>query len=318
MKIQRWMPKAGLSGKMALLTAMVLFLGTVLLPVSAMGSEAGAEAGIDISEHAREGFAGVAGLLWDLSADTEREYTEPRDVIVGSPSDKGVQTDNEALLGGEGGIGYHVSIDCTDKSNVVIIGDSRIVAMSYDIGGVSYNATVGAHFLFNQVWVERQVPMVITYGLEQRDASSSKLTGYYAEMVYLVRESIRKHGSCTVVIVSSVNDADYQNWCASETDRMTELGNALRQDGAFGSVKPVVYYVAMVPLEGRFTLENYGDSPQEFNQTLKERLYSTGDGTYIGIGDIADWDGLYTGDGIHFKSEGTQQLFDLIMTSLEG
>ena len=318
MKNQKWAPGMGLPGKMVLLTAMVLLLGIAWLPVPAMGNEAGAEAGMDISEHAREGFAGVAGLLWDLSADSGREYTEPRAVIAGSPSDKGVLTDNEALLGGEGGIGYHVNIDCTDKSNIVLIGDSRIVGMSYDIGGVSYNATVGAHFLFNQVWVERDIPMVITYGLEQRDASSPGLTGYYAEMVTLVRESIRKHGSCSVVIVSSVNDADYQNWCAAETDRLTELGNALKTDGAFGSVKPAVYYVGMVPLEGRFTLENYGDSPQEFNQTLKERLYSTGDGTYIGIGDISDWDGLYTGDGIHFQSEGTRQLFDLIMTSLEG
>ena len=57
-------------------------------------------------------------------------------------------------------------------------------------------------------------------------------------------------------------------------------------------------------------------SPEDFNDYLEEKL-TLGDGTYIGIGDISAWDGLYSGDGIHFTAEGNRRLFELIISAVK-
>ena len=127
---------------------------------------------------------------------------------------------------------------------------------------------------------------------------------------------MEKHGSCRIVIASPVNDADYYNWSESEASRMMELGKALKEDGTAGGNSPSLYYVAMVPLEGKFEVEKQGFTPKGFNDYLAEQVSASGEGTYIGIGDISDWEGLYLGDGIHFQPEGTRQFFDRILAGL--
>ena len=152
--------------------------------------------------------------------------------------------------------------------------------------------------------------MIIPYGMEQQ-------SGYYAEMASLVRKCMEKHDSCKIVIVSSINDADYWNWCEAEASRMMELGNLLKEEGISGGSSPELYYMGMVPLEGGFETKKQGSSPADFNNYLKEKLSAREDGTYIGIGDISAWDGLYTGDGIHFTTEGNLRLFELILSAVK-
>ena len=151
--------------------------------------------------------------------------------------------------------------------------------------------------------------MIIPYGMEQK-------SGYYAQMASLVQKCMEKHDSCKIVIVSSVNDADYWNWCEAEADRITELGNLLKEEGTSGGRSPEVYYMGMVPLEGEFGTVKQGASPADFNDYLEEKLSAPGNGTYIGIGDISAWDGLYSGDGIHFLAEGNRRLFELIVSAV--
>ena len=262
---------------------------------------------------AAEGLAGVAAI--SSSAEEAALPEGPPAVLIGSSDEQGLFLDNESELDDVGGIGYHVNVDCTDFSNVVIIGDSRIVGVSLNVGGVSYNATVGAHYLYEEAWASRKVPMIIHNGLDQREDSSTDPTGYYGEMVALVRKCIRKHGSCFVVLSSTVNDILFSDWCSKEIDRMFALGDALKEDGSLYGRSPIVYYFGMVPLQGEFTTKTNGASPEEFNDLLAGQVSDRGD-SYIGIGPISAWNELYAGDGIHFQSEGSHLYFDLISARL--
>ena len=74
--------------------------------------------------------------------------------------------------------------------------------------------------------------------------------------------------------------------------------------------------MGMVPLEGEFEIKKQGSSPADFNDNLKEKLSVPGNGTYIGIGGISAWDGLYSGDGIHFEAQGNRRVFELIISAV--
>ena len=256
-------------------------------------------------EASSEDFTAVSGTM--EAAGVKSGGT--REVILGSVDDEGITTDNISLIGEWGNLGYHVNVDRTDSSNVVIIGDSRIVGVSAKAGCVSYNATVGAHYLYQQEWADHEPPMIIQYGMEQQ-------SGYYAQMASLVRKCMEKHDSCMIVIISSVNDVDFWNWREEEASRMMELGNMLKEEGTSIGRSPEVYYMGMVPREGEFGIKKQGFSPEDFNDYLEEKL-TLGDGTYIGIGDISAWDGLYSGDGIHFTAEGNRRLFELIISAVK-
>ncbi len=300
----------------AILTVLLVIAAVIMICIR-LNKNAGTDAGSASPEHSAvrtteetgassEDFPAVSGTM-DAAGEKSNGAGE---VILGGVEDEGITTDNISLVGGWGNLGYHVNVDRTDSSNVVIIGDSRIVGVSAEAGCVSYNATVGAHYLYQQEWADQDPSMIIPYGMEQQ-------SGYYAQMASLVRKCMEKHDSCMIVIVSSVNDVDYWNWCEAEADRMMELGNMLKEEGISGGRSPEVYYMGMVPLEGEFEILKQGYSPADFNDYLKEKLSAPGDGTYIGIGDIYSWDGLYSGDGIHFTAEGNRRLFELIISAVK-
>ena len=291
----------------AVVLTVLLAIAAVIMICISISKNAGTDTMSASPEHSAVRTTGEAADTMDTS---EMKSSGTGEVILGSEDDKGITTDNISLIGEWGELGYHVNVDRTDSSNVVIIGDSRIVGVSAEAGCVSYNATVGAHYLYQQEWADQEPPMIIPYGMEQQ-------SGYYAEMASLVRKCMEKHGSCMIVIVSSVNDADYWNWCETEASRIMELGNLLKQEGTSGGSSPRLYYMGMVPLEGEFGIIKQGASPADFNDYLKEKLNAQGDGTYIGIGDISAWDGLYTGDRIHFSAEGNRRLFELIISAVK-
>jgi len=294
----------------------LLAITAVIMICIRLNKNAGTDTANVSTEHSDAKTTGEAGSSSEDYADASgtvdnsgAKSSGAGEAVLGSVDDEGITTDNISLVGEWGNVGYHVNVDRTDSSNVVIIGDSRIVGVSAEAGCVSYNAAVGAHYLYQQEWADQEPPMIIQYGLEQQ-------SGYYAQMASLVRNCMEKHGSCVIVIVSSVNDADYWNWCEAETSRIMELGNLLKEEGTSGGRSPEVYYMGMVPLEGEFETAKQGSSPADFNEYLKEKLSASGDGTYIGIGGISDWDGLYSGDGIHFTPEGNRRLFELIVSAV--
>ena len=299
-----------------ILTVLLAIVAVIMICIS-LRKNAGTDAASASPEHSAvtatgetripsEDFTAASGTVDAAGA----KSSGAREIILSSVDDEGITTDNIPLVGNWGDLGYHVNVDRTDSSNVIIIGDSRIVAVSAEAGCVSYNATVGAHYLYQQEWADHEPPMIIPYGMEQRDE-------YYGQMASLVRKCMEMHDSCMIVIVSSVNDLDYWNWCEAETSRMMELGNMLKEEGTSGGNSPELYYMGMVPLEGEFEVKKQGSSTADFNDYLKEKLSVQGDGTYIGISDISAWDGLYTGDGTHFKPEGNRQLFELIISAVK-
>lgn len=301
----------------AAILTVLLAIAAVILICTSLSRKAGPDTMSASPEHSDVRTTGdVGSFSEDLTAVSGNmdavgsKSSGTVEAILGSMDDEGITTDNISLVGNWGDLGYHVDVDRTDSSNVVIIGDSRIVGVSAEAGCVSYNATVGAHYLYQQEWADQEPPMIIPYGMEQQ-------SGYYAQMASLVRKCMEKHNSCIIVIVSSVNDADYWNWCEEEASRLMELGNMLKEEGTSGENSPRLYYMGMVPLEGEFEIIKQGSSPADFNDYLKEKLNAQGDGTYIGIGDISAWDGLYTGDGIHFTAEGNRRLFDLIISTVK-
>jgi len=197
----------------AVFLTVLLAIAAVIMICISLGKKAGKDAG-DVSPEqsdvkttgeagaSSEDYTAASGTMDDAGA----KSSGTGKAVLGSVDDEGITTDNISLVGEWGNVGYHVNVDRTDSSNVVIIGDSRIVGVSAEAGCVSYNATVGAHYLYQQEWADQEPPMIIPYGMEQQ-------SGYYAEMASLVRKCMEKHGSCVIVIVASVNDADYWDWC---------------------------------------------------------------------------------------------------------
>ena len=211
-----------------------------------------------------------------------------------------------------GGNGTHINVDRTAESNVLIIGDSRVVAMNANIGQVSYVATVGGHHLKLETWLRgkwRHKPLVIA-------ASQYKDANYYRQMVSIVQNSLRTWKSCIIVIEATPNDIGFVNWVEKSTNRMTWLGKKLgAQSVRIGGkkYKPVVYYLGLVPESGNYKTKYLGYNVMQFNRALQKAV---GGHRYIGIGSILDWTALYSSDGTHFTSAGDRFYFNLVISKI--
>ena len=211
-----------------------------------------------------------------------------------------------------GGNGSHINVDRTDESNVLIIGDSRVVGMDTNVGQVSYVATVGGHHLKLDTWLTgkwRHKPLVIA-------ASQYKDANYYRQMVSIVQNSLKTWKSCIIVIEATPNDIGFVNWVEKSKTRMTWLGKKL---GALSvkingkKYKPVVYYLALVPERGNYKTSYLGYNVMQFNRALQKAVGGT---RYIGIGSILNWANLYNSDGTHFTGEGDQYYFSLVTSKI--
>ena len=289
--------------------------------------ETGSRVQNEVREKGEAAFGTATVLIWPRDNavlyytlnSVKPEMFETKTLLIAEPGEEGIRKDNADLIERAEDTGYHVYVDLTDHSNVLVIGDSRIVGLSDYVGRVSYVATVGGHYRYNKVWAERFAPVIIALGLQERNAYPEAKTGYYGEMISLAKSILEKHGSCYVIIAATVNDLNYNDWCSNEASSMIELGKALKEDATLDDgLSPDVYYMGIVPTEGNFETDYLGETVKSFNEYLKNEVTAAaGENFFIDIGDPAAWNGLYRGDGVHFEEEGSQKIFDQMVLGLQ-
>lgn len=192
--------------------------------------------------------------------------------------------------------GTHRNLDRSKTSDVLIIGDSRIEMLA-ELNNVttkkaSYNATVGAHYIYNNAWVTgywTNKPMVI--GCPQ----------YLKQQQAIVRNCLKRHGSCKVVIVATVNDIGFSNWQSTTVSRMKTLRRQLQSVRVKGKCAKV-YFASMLPEKG------YDSAVKSVNSAIKKAA----GGRYINLGLNSTWKPYYTSDRCHLTSAGSRKVYKVI------
>lgn len=204
--------------------------------------------------------------------------------------------------------GTHKNLNRSKTSNVVIIGDSRIEMLAElnnsTTKKASYNATVGAHHIYNDAWVSgtwANKPMVIAC-----DRGSAGTTNYLQQQKNLVRDCLKRHGSCNVVIEATVNDIGFYNWQNATISRMKWLRSQLKSVKVKGKTARV-YFTSMAPERNR----DY--DVKAVNAEIKKAAGSY----YINLGINSTWKPYYAGDGVHFTNAGSQKLYKKIMAGIK-
>ena len=194
--------------------------------------------------------------------------------------------------------GYHVHVDASDQSDLLILGDSLVVLLSEDVPGPSYSATCGGHYLHRREWVSGKW---LYWNLE---VSSPR---YLREQKQLIRRILTRQGRCTVVLEGSFNDVDaVDHWETELLESMKALKAELEAVSE-GGLHPVVYMTSIIPDRGD------DDWVTHFNAMLEA---DQGD-YYIDLGLTDTWAPYYLEDDCHLNAEGSALTLRMIREAIE-
>ena len=190
----------------------------------------------------------------------------------------------------------HVNVNNAKKSAILIIGDSRVVQMSQYCKGASFNATWGGHYKDQQEWDD-------DCGLGIGSKKKIK------EMKEIVKDSLKKHGKCYVVLSSTDNDATKKGSKASgkeSAEGMKEVRDALAKVKVNG--KTATFYFAS-------SIGDKGETKQvdALNKQIKKKF---GTSNWIDVGTESQWKKYYGDDDAHFTKKGVQKHFNKIIGTL--
>ena len=201
-------------------------------------------------------------------------------------------------------LGKHLNIDNSDCSNVLVIGDSRMDDLGVRVNSYkkktrySFNATRGGHYINRKEWITgqwKELNLMI---------SSPK---YLKEQKEIVRNILRKHGSCTIIIVGTINDIDEFDQIKERKSlvRMAELRRNLlavkvRYKGI--TVSPHFYVASVIP-----SARGKDARIKRVNAAIKKKYKSR----YIDLGSYRYWLPYYT-DGCHLNKKGCDILYNKI------
>ena len=207
--------------------------------------------------------------------------------------------------------GEHVNKDNSSKSYVLCIGDSRTLGLAecdkQNFAGknepvFSYHATVGAHYVNNKCWVTgkwKNTPMVI---------NASK---YEKQQTAIVKNILKKHGKCIVVICGTDNDGGLKGWASKSADGMVDLYKAIRKVSVNGK-KATVYFTNAVP-----ALDEDKDV-KDLNKAITKAAGKHGIKVIDLKASSKTWKKYYSGDDDHFKKSGSKKLKQIILAGIGG
>ena len=154
-------------------------------------------------------------------------------------------------------------------------------------------------------------PEVFSFGVAHNNAW---VTGYWAnkpmvigcpqylkQQQAIVRNCLKRHGSCKVVIVATVNDIGFSNWQSTTVSRMKTLRRQLQSVRVKGKCAKV-YFASMLPEKG------YDSAVKSVNSAIKKAA----GGRYINLGLNSTWKPYYTSDRCHLTSAGSRKLYKVI------
>lgn len=200
------------------------------------------------------------------------------------------------------GNGDHVNVDRSKDSTFLMIGDSRMVMTSQDVGKCSYNATWGAHYKYLKAWVSgsyAKKPMVIT------------CDKYLAQQKAIIKNTLKAHSSCKVIVFSTINDA---SWWSDSAAAVKSLVSELRGVSVNGK-KADIYITSMIPEKGK------DKNVASYNSTMKKWVSDKRKDKktyihYIDLGLTSTWSKYYDSGKLHFTKAGSKKLWNDIVTAV--
>ena len=128
---------------------------------------------------------------------------------------------------------------------------------------------------------------------------------YLAQQKAIVKDILKKHDVCKVVIVATVNDVGFWQWQKESLNRMNQLASRLKK---VNKSRVKIYVVGMIPEAG------YDRTVAGFNASLKKKYGSM----YIPVGTTTSaWRNYYSGDKIHLTAKGSKRLYNKIAAALK-
>ena len=193
--------------------------------------------------------------------------------------------------------GYHVNSFDTSKSNVLLIGDSRICNLSnFCPKAMSYNSTWSGHYWNNS-----------THNL---NITSSTRVSEMKTQIQNIFNSDKNNKSCIIVIEPTIND---WSGATSEVNNIIALRKELKKVTG-GSVKTYVTSMVGYSPSNRKTADNYKKSQSTIDSINKALKKEFGSDRYIDLGSPSTFDknSWYDTDGLHFTKEGAAHVRDAI------
>lgn len=224
--------------------------------------------------------------------------------------------------------GRHVSIDHSKTSNVLIIGDSRIVMLSDVVNKFpktkekpSFNAVFGGHYVNRSDFIA-----------DGNLANSLVITHSYflKEQKAIIKNCIKKHGSCIVVLEATINDIkpiynfdkesvdriakfkkyiEKMTFTYKKTTRKTVYKNGRRKKVVITKTykkHPTVIITSIIPEKNNEIRTTYA------NKLLKQKFGRR----LINLGDEKEWKPYYR-DRLHFYPAGSKLLYGKIMKAIK-